>query len=114
MAPLFVLLVLLFGAMFDTTQSEAAFEQTAFDIHPEKKLNLTRSDKAQSFQVSNKMECFTKCTMVHWCQSGNFKTTPGNNGLHVCELLPSDRFTKGNTLKKDKAYLHFNIKVTFS
>ncbi|KXJ13266.1 Fibrinogen-like protein A [Exaiptasia diaphana] len=93
------------------TNAEEASDLILLDYHRSKNLSVPSTARSQSLQVKDKMECFGKCIGVGWCQSGNFKTTPEHNGLHVCQLLPSDRFTKSNTFKHDPVCENFNIKT---
>ncbi|XP_020893402.2 uncharacterized protein LOC110232529 [Exaiptasia diaphana] len=104
------LLILLFLGV-NNSKGQDTSGLILFDYHRSKNLTLPSKDKTQSLQVKDKMKCFGKCIEIDWCQSGNFKTTPEDNGLHVCQLLPSDRFTKTNALKDDPVYENFNIKT---
>ncbi|XP_020893406.1 uncharacterized protein LOC110232532 [Exaiptasia diaphana] len=102
-------LFLFFGV--HNSKGEEASDLILFDYHRSKNLTVPSTSRSQSVQVKDKMECFGKCIGVGWCQSGNFKTTPEHNGLHVCQLLPSDRFTKSNTLKDNPVCENFNVKT---
>jgi len=88
-------------------------EPAIFDLFSKRKLTLPVTAGTKSSLVTNRMECLDECVGISWCQSGNFKTTSESNGLHVCELLPSDRFTTRNTLTTNQEYDHFNIKVRY-
>lgn len=104
--------ILLFLALiFEIHRSRSEDQPLLFDYHPRKKLNVLSTAKTQSVQVSQMLECFGKCKEVDCFQSGDFKITPEMNNFHVCELLPSDRFSKSNSLTDDPAYKHFNKKV---
>ena len=103
------LLLLLFVVNHISTRDQSL--PILFDFRRKERLTLPNGAKSQSIQVGYKMSCFTECVRALWCQSGNFKTTPEPNGLHICELLSSDRFTNGNSMIKDEAFDYFNFKV---
>jgi hypothetical protein len=62
-------------------------------------------------KVSNKMDCVFACVGIPWCRSVNFKTTAQKNGLHICELISSDKHKHKKHLKQDGAFTHLSIKV---
>lgn len=86
-----------------------------FDFHRRQKLTILNGNGTKSLltQVKNNMSCLGECIRITWCQSCNFKTTPESTGLHVCELLFSDRFTKGNSLLSNETFHHYNLKVQY-
>ena len=94
------------------SKSELRFtDPILFDSYRGHKLNVTNATKTHLTKAKNMMKCLSNCLPVDWCKSVNLKTEPGEDGLCLCELLSSDRFTKVNNLRKDVAYDHLNIKV---
>ncbi|XP_031556388.1 CD97 antigen-like [Actinia tenebrosa] len=83
-----------------------------FDAFPESILSFpihTKDIQQQTTQVPEKMECVFACVGVPWCQSMNFQTTAKNNGLHVCELLSTDKHTHPQNMIQNNAFVHFSI-----
>ncbi|XP_031555407.1 MAM and LDL-receptor class A domain-containing protein 1-like isoform X2 [Actinia tenebrosa] len=56
------------------------------------------------------MDCVFTCLEVPWCLSMNFQTTAQNNGLHVCELLSTDKYTHPQNMVQNNAFTHFSMK----
>ncbi|XP_031575059.1 uromodulin-like isoform X2 [Actinia tenebrosa] len=74
------------------------FDRDTFDI------------QQQTTQVPDKMDCVFACVGVPWCRSMNFQTTAHNNGLHVCELLSTDKHTHQKNMTRNDTFIHFSIK----
>ncbi|XP_031556386.1 fibrillin-1-like [Actinia tenebrosa] len=83
-----------------------------FDAFPASILSFpihTKDIQQQTTQVPDKMECVFACVGVPWCQSMNFQTTAKKNGLHVCELLSTDKHTHPQNMIQNNAFVHFSI-----
>lgn len=108
---LFFVLVFVVFLKIEDVDSQVHRQPTLFDFYRKQKLILPSFSRTQTTQVKTKMGCFTECVRNVWCQAVNFKIAAESNGLHVCELLSSDRFTMYNTLKDVEDFEHFNLKV---
>lgn len=75
-----------------------------YDLLTNKILQQAEGMKQKSIQARTSKSCVFSCTTTDWCLSINFKTTPP----HLCELLSSDRFINGTSIKEDGSYLHYS------
>jgi NADPH-dependent curcumin reductase CurA len=86
-----------------------------FDNFPGYKLSLPDDMKnlqQKTTQVPDRMDCVFACVGVPWCRSVNFKATPQENRLHLCELISTQKHPKN--LTKDESFTHLSTKVNES
>jgi hypothetical protein len=70
--------------------------------------NLTQ----MTTKVSDKMDCVFTCLKGRpWCRSVNFKIKSENNGLHICELISTDKYLMPKYLIPAQGFTHLSIKV---
>ena len=63
-----------------------------------------RAEKLTSIMVENELECIFLCVEEPKCYSLNLAAYPDSKGLHLCELLATDKY---------KATKHFLANDTF-
>ena len=84
-----------------------------FEAYPRHVLNISLV-AAPAIHVSDKIDCALQCLVNMDCFSFNFAVVPNINGLHVCQLLATDKYNHSNSfLPSPLEFDHFAIMVWF-
>jgi hypothetical protein len=112
--PIFPLLCLVHYSTSTIHDDRPKFEEIKFAIHPGHVLSVpvnTVGVTQNTIKAADKKDCVAACTNVPWCRSVNIKITPESDGLHVCELISTDKYTNQKKLKKNASFIHYSMKV---
>ena len=109
-------LVLLWSVHYSTTSTvdDDLHKGHLFDIYPGSMLSFPldmTNVTQQSTKVPDKMGCAFACVGLPWCRSANFRLKPGKDGLHVCEMLSTDRYTSQRFMKSNQNFAYLSMKV---
>ena len=64
-----------------------------------------------SVQVQDSFLCLAQCLRHESCQSVNFAVGADSRGYHICELLPSDKYTIPTEFKESYSFHHYSVEV---
>ena len=72
------------------------------------------AEKVKSFMIKDHdFDCPFKCLGEPRCLSFNIATFPGPKGLHLCELLATDKYRAKNMLQTNASFYHWSPAVSW-
>ena len=63
--------------------------------------------------VRDSLHCAHHCLVTKTCRSFNFGLEADNNGRHLCQLLPWDKFQYSGRYEPSSAFHHYRIAVRY-
>lgn len=79
-----------------------------FIVHHGRALGIAATS---SVQVQDSMFCLVQCLRHKFCQSVNFAAGADTRGYHICELLPSDKYTFPSKFEDSFSFHHYSLEV---
>ena len=61
--------------------------------------------------VRDSLQCAQHCLVIKKCRSFNFGLEADNNGKHLCQLLPWNKFQHSGRYEPSSAFHHYRIAV---